>query len=143
MSEYIEVLLLVLLATVKFIAAAGILLAKNTTHPIHGFMILLAGGSIGTLVFYYLGGKINLLLQKVIKKKQKKKFSWMNRLIVRVKSNYGLIGLSLLGPVLFSIPVGCFLAARFYADNRNTLSIMLGAVLFWSIILSSFKLLYT
>lgn len=131
----IEILLVLLLSSVKFAFAVGYMLANGFNYQ-KTSLTLLIGGSIGILIFFYFGSFINTLINKTITKKKKKKtFSKMNRFIVRIKSNYGLIGLSLLTPVVFSIPVGCFLVSRFYANNKLVVPIMLGGVLFWSLIL--------
>ena len=99
----IEILLVLLLSSVKFAFAVGYMLAKGFNYQ-NTSLTLLIGGSIGIIVFFYFGTFINNFLNKITtKKKEKKKFSRMNRFIIKIKSSYGLIGLSLLTPIFFSI----------------------------------------
>lgn len=130
----IEIFLVLLLSSVKFAFAVGYMLANGFNYQ-KTSLTLLIGGSIGIVIFFYFGTFINSLINKTIKRKKKKVFSKMNRFIVSIKSNYGLIGLSILTPIAFSIPLGCFLVSRFYGSNKLVVPIMLGGVLFWSLIL--------
>ncbi|MCH1437425.1 MAG: hypothetical protein L7U70_05005 [Flavobacteriales bacterium] len=61
---------------------------------------------------------------------------------MNVIRNYGLFGLSIFSPVLISIPVGAFLAARFF-DNQKyvALAVMSISVVLWSVSISSFLFL--
>ena len=143
MGSVSEIITLLLLSATKFVVAAGVLLIGKGYSYQNTVLILLCGGSFGTFVFFYFGEGVNILINKLLNKKKKKKtFTKMNRFIIKVKSGYGLIGLALLTPVLFSIPLGCFLAARFYYKNKWTLPALLSAVVFWSFILPLIKLYF-
>ncbi len=72
------------------------------------------------------------------KKKERKLFSSRSRRIVRVKSNYGLGGIALLTPLLFSIPVGAFIAIRYFKKKGVIVFWLLAANLFWSVIYAGF-----
>ena len=74
--------------------------------------------------------------------KPKKIFTRKNKIIVTVKKRFGLLGIALLTPSLFSIPIGCFLAVRYFKDKQRIVIYMFGSILFWSVFLSSFKLLF-
>ncbi|HRP61384.1 MAG TPA: hypothetical protein PK833_14020, partial [Vicingus sp.] len=98
-------------------------------------------GTIGVFVFYYFSSWINQLINRLIKRsKPKKVFTKQNRIIVNIKAKYGIYGIAFLMPIFFSIPVGCFLASRFYMNKKSTLPILLLAVLFWSIVIPLIKL---
>ncbi|PKP47394.1 MAG: hypothetical protein CVT95_05715, partial [Bacteroidetes bacterium HGW-Bacteroidetes-12] len=71
----------------------------------------------------------------------KKQFTKKNRWIITLKTKYGLIGISTLSPIFFSIPLGCFLASRFYRNEKKTVFIMLLGVLFWSIVFTVVKII--
>lgn len=62
-----------------------------------------------------------------------KKFTRKNKIIVIVMQRFGLIGISLLTPLLLSIPIGCFIAVRYFKDKQNIVVHMFGSVLFWSV----------
>lgn len=142
--SYYEIFFLLAFSATKFMASALYILAIKRISWNSTFFILLIGGSIGILVFYYLGAFINKLIDKLLDRWRKDKtpskiFSRSSRRIINVKSKYGLIGISILTPLLFSIPLGCFLATRFFKKNSQTLIIMLLGVVFWTIVLSFTK----
>lgn len=52
--------------------------------------------------------------------KYKKKFTRMNKFIVRVKHRFGIIGVSLYAPFFLSVPGGSIIAAKFYGKDKRT-----------------------
>ncbi|MBV6484923.1 MAG: hypothetical protein KFKLKKLM_01461 [Flavobacteriales bacterium] len=141
MDAIIEIALLLVFAAIKFLFAAGYLLIDKG-YPYHQTVLLLiVGGTIGVFVFYYFSSWINQLINRLIKRsKPRKIFTKQNRIIVNIKAKYGIYGIAFLMPIFFSIPVGCFLASRFYMNKKSTLPILLLAVLFWSIVIPLIKL---
>ena len=139
-----EFALVFLFAATKFAMALGYMLLPTVGYSyIEIVFTLLTGGSTGIVVFYYATGWINKQINKLFKPKKKKKvFTKTNRRFIKIKNRYGLIGISILTPVLFSIPIGCFLASRFYAGEKKTIPVMLGGILFWSFVLPLFRLAY-
>lgn len=142
----IKFLGLILLTTVKFFAVALILLVDKSITPTELFLVLLIGGTLGVLVFYFLGTLVNTLLDKLflLWKKEaepKKQFTKKNRWIITLKTKYGLIGIAALSPIFFSIPLGCFLASRFYRKKKTTLFMMLFGILCWSIVFTVVKII--
>lgn len=142
-AKYIS---LVVLTAVKFLAAALIMLADKTTGIVEMIAILSIGGVIGTLVFFYLGNLINRVINFFINKWKKKHtpkkiFTLSNRRFMKIKSTYGLLGISILTPVILSIPLGCFLATRFYGTTTAILLKMLFGVLGWLIVFTAIKLM--
>lgn len=107
------------------------------------------GGLIGVFFFFYLSSAIMLLISRMAagsdKKKPskpKKKFTWKNKIIVHVKREYGLIGLAAITPVLLSIPLGTFLAARFFRNPRKVILYLSASVVVWSVIVSSVVIIF-
>lgn len=141
MDSILEIGLLLIFAAIKFLFAAGYLLIDKG-YPYHQTVLLLiVGGTIGVFVFYYFSGWINLLINRLIKRsKPRKVFTKQNRTIVKIKSKYGIYGIAFLMPIFFSIPIGSFLASRFYMNKKSTLPILLLAVVFWSLVLPLIKL---
>lgn len=140
MDSILEILGLMALSGVKFMLAPG-----TTMLAGYGFMetvlITTAGGTIGVFVFYYAGEFIFCTVRDWINKRRKNKkvrktFSRTNRLIVKTKLNYGLLGLAVITPTLLSIPLGSMIAARFFRYNRLTLPALVGSVIIWSILIS-------
>lgn len=150
MEEILKILGLATLSGLKFFLGVPATVAAGYSF-IPTMLITSIGGIAGFFVFFYIGeikwiryyfGKLmdwifNLLgLERA--QKQKKKFSKTNRLIVTVKGKYGLIGLALLTPCLFSIPLGSLLAARYFDDNKATIPYMILSIIFSSFVLTSF-----
>ena len=130
---------LALLASVKYLYTPPVILELGYSFW-ETIFIMLAGGIAGTLVWYYIGGLlikgIQALWQRVVppSNKPKKKFSRKNKLIVKVKSRWGLIGLALITPTIISIPIGTLLAARYFGHNWRTLPYMLLSVVGWGFV---------
>ncbi len=142
-----EVLTVVLTSSTKFFLAP--FLAKN----IYGFSFMetvgmtIAGGWIGVLFFYLFSGWVvrkttERRWKKAVKDrargkyKPRKKFTRMNKLIIRVKWGFGLIGLAAITPPLVSIPLGSVLAAKYFRKNPFTLAALMFSVVVWSFLLT-------
>jgi hypothetical protein len=143
-SALTEFIIIFLFAATKFAMALGYMLLPNTNYNyIEIVSTLIAGGTTGVFFFYYFSNWINLLLNKLfIPKKKKKVFTKSTRRFITIKNKYGLIGISTLTPILLSIPLGCFLASRFYADKKTTIPIMLAGIVFWAFVLPLIRLFY-
>ncbi|HNW99098.1 MAG TPA: hypothetical protein PKK00_11875 [Bacteroidales bacterium] len=117
------------------------------------------GGLAGVLFFYYIsevlialfkkiwpGIKVYFVKQKIHPvneiKKSKKSFSKKNKFIVMTRRKYGLWGIAALTPVLLSIPLGTFLANKYYRNKKNVLFSLCISVLCWSIVMSSFYFIF-
>lgn len=148
MEKILQILLVLMLSSTKFLTAP--ITALNIGF---GYLQTLGlttlGGVIGVLFFYFLSNGIMFLFGRLNKHfrpdatpPKKRAFTWKNRLIVRVKRDYGLIGLAAITPTMLSIPVGTFLAARFFPDRRKVLSYLVASVVVWSIIISSVVIMF-
>jgi hypothetical protein len=139
-----EFILVFLFAATKFAMSLGYMLLPSVDYSYFEIVItLLTGGTTGIVTFYYATGWLNRMINKILpSKKPKKKFTKGNRRFIKIKNKYGLIGISMLTPVLFSIPIGCFLASRFYAGKKTTIPIMLIGIVFWAFVLPLIRLSY-
>lgn len=59
-----------------------------------------------------------------IELKQRKKFTKLNRFIVRIKMRIGLIGICFWAPFFMSIPIGSIVTAKFYGKRHVTFPLM-------------------
>jgi hypothetical protein len=143
-TEILELIGLLLLAGSKFAVAVGFLISPATEFSyLESVAMLISGGFTGILFFYYFSNWINKLILKIFQKKKKKQlFSKKVRRFIKIKNKYGLIGIALITPIAISIPVGSFIASRFFSKNKFTLIFMLAGVLFWSLTLPLIKLIY-
>lgn len=57
--------------------------------------------------------------------KQKRKFTPMNKFIVRIKRSLGIIGVSLWAPFFLSVPIGSIVAAKFYGHQKKTFPLII------------------
>ena len=103
------------------------------------FLVTVSGGIFGNIFFTNLS---SIILKKwhVYRIKRgyihkRKIFTTANRRIIRVKKRFGLTGIALLTPILFSIPLGALIAEKFYKDKRTIIIYLSCAVLFWNIVI--------
>jgi hypothetical protein len=102
------------------------------------------GGILGVVVFFYFSDFLIRMWKKYwpdflsIPRKNKKIFSRANRRFVRIKVKYGLPGIVILSPVLLSIPLGAFLAAKYYGIKPKTIIMLIAGQIFWSVIYTVF-----
>lgn len=143
MSDFWIVVSVFLLSSVK-LAAGGIPLAIALNFSfMETIVITSAGGLIGTLAFVYLSEWLIRAWGIFFPRSKKARvFTKRNRMIVRVKNKFGLMGLSLLTPLFFSIPIGSFLAVRYYRNKGLIVAHMALSILLWSTCFSTVQLLF-
>jgi uncharacterized protein involved in cysteine biosynthesis len=69
-------------------------------------------------------------------KKPVRIFSRKSRFLVKVKTTYGFWGIIIATPFLLTIPVGAFLANRYYAKRPQTVPFMIISIISWAGFLS-------
>lgn len=143
-----QILLIVILSATKFLTAPITSLNIGFGY-LETLVITTLGGLVGVFFFFYLSSAIMLLIAKMAsqfskgkKPKKKKSFTWKNKIIVRIKRDYGLIGLAAITPTFLSIPVGTFLAARYFDDQKKVLTYLSASVIVWSVIVSSVVIIF-
>ena len=140
-AEILKILSVFLLSAVKF-GIGGVPAAVFANFPFFKAMLItISGGMTGVVVFTYLSDWINHKLQKMSSGKPKKKFTLTNKTIVYVKKYFGLIGLSIITPLVLSIPLGVFLAVRYYHDKNKVIRYMFISITLWAVLL--FYVLHT
>ena len=146
---------MLLLSSFKFAFAVPIGLYQYKLTFIETVVITSIGGILGVLFFaflsamliklwqkYYVGStvdkKIRSAFNKIfnIKPKKKKIFTRRNKMIIKTKRNYGLIGLALITPSLLSIPIGTFLILRYFPNRKKSILILILSVILWALIFS-------
>jgi len=152
---------ILVLSSVKFFLGAPYSFILGLSY-FETFILTTLGGILGTLFFFYLSNKflrivfLNrdrivlylhnirccLLLSNFFYArntrpgKQKKVFTFKNRMLVRIKRQYGLPALVILTPVVLSIPLGTFLVNRYYSGSRMAIIYLSVSVVAWSAVLS-------
>src|ERR1035437_1793004 len=119
-----------------FIACAvkpGLVGLPTTVFAFHFSFLqtLLVSGSAGicgSFVFCFLSDEIIRLyewfLNKCFPNRKKKKFTKTNRLLISVKHYFGIKGIAFLAPLILSIPLGSFVAIRFFGHRNKTILYM-------------------
>jgi hypothetical protein len=154
----IKIFHVILLASVKYIITLpyAMLIGLNYEQAIFA---VLTGGIGGFLFFYYLSkpvikgfGHIQEFICRIIsrfykksfrslcerekKHKKVKVFSWKNRFLVRFKRTYGFWGVIVCTPLFLTIPLGAFLAGRYYSGRRHIVMYMIISITGWAAVLT-------
>jgi uncharacterized membrane protein len=99
------------------------------------------GMMITVALITFFGDYIQRFFTKLFQRgepKKKKRFTRTNRLAIRVRRRFGLIGISFLTPILFSPIVGAILALAFRYHKRDIMLNMLLSACVWGVIQSLF-----
>lgn len=141
MGAWLQIVGLLLLSSTKFLFAPSTVVAAGYDYK-ETIIITTLGGWMGVLIFYYFGRVlIELILRRFINPNKKKSpFTFTNKLIIKTKVKYGIIGLAAITPVLISIPIGSIIAARYFSRVSLTVPYLLVAVLAWSLILTTISI---
>jgi hypothetical protein len=126
------------LATFKFMFAAFPGPALGLSF-IETFLCVFFGGTISAAVFYFSSDFFMLRAsQKRIKKMKRleeegnpiKKFTFINKFIVRCKSRFGMYVVCFWAPFFLSVPLGSIVVAKFYGKLKYTfLYVFVGMVI--------------
>ena len=155
-----KIIHVIVLASVKYILMLPYAMIIGLDYK-QALIAVLLGGIGGFLFFYYLSKKFIVVVnyiwphlckicptpfkerykdffEKRRKRKSRKIFSRKNRMIARFKSTYGFWGIILATPVLLTIPVGAFLANKYYSKRKHTVLYMILSITGWAGVLSGF-----
>ncbi len=156
MSGFLKILIVFLVSSIKFLIAPALSFGMGLNF-VQTWLSTTAGGIVGVVVFFFLSKWILQLYSKyffyyfhlfrlklyktlnisVPKFIPARRFTRRNRMIIKIVKKFGMAGIVILTPVLLSIPLGTFIAARYYSTNRFLLVYLSGSVLFWSLFMSS------
>jgi hypothetical protein len=153
-----KIIHVILLASVKYFYTLPYALVIGLEFE-QAIIALLAGGMGGFLFFYYLSKYVirafnfvwpyicNLVPQFIkrcyreffTRKKVKSKtkiFTRKKRFLVRFRKTYGFWGIIIATPVLLSIPLGAFLAGKYYRHRRHLVFYMMCSIVAWATVFS-------
>ncbi|MDQ3047421.1 MAG: hypothetical protein M3R27_07730 [Bacteroidota bacterium] len=149
-QQIIEIIGVFLLSTVKFVFG-GVPVALGLGFSFFKAVFVTSlGGCTGVIIFVYMSEWIMKRIKVRAANKRlkfphalrKNIFTRKNKSIVKIKMKFGLLGIAFITPLLLSIPLGCFLAVRYFKDKPRIIAVMFGAILFWSISTASFELFF-
>lgn len=150
MEYWWELLSVFLLSTVKFVFGGLVMALGLKFSFLESVIVTTSGGFTGVFVFVELSEKLVSFINARKKKKksanpdmpEKKKFTIRNKTIIKIKQRYGLLGFSIFAPFFIPIPLGCFLAVRYFNNKKRIIWYLSGSVLFWSVTVSSLHFLF-
>ncbi|MGZ4033575.1 MAG: hypothetical protein ACXVPU_10545 [Bacteroidia bacterium] len=140
MNSWWEITLVFLLSTIKFVFG-GVPLALSFGFPFfEAVTVTTLGGFFSAVFFVNISDWIISRYKKKAATKyllnpnlpRKKKFTKRNRFIIHVKTRFGLLGFSFIVPFLIPIPIGSFLAVRYFHHKQKVILYMFCSILFWS-----------
>lgn len=140
MGEYWDIISVFLLSTFKYVLGGVPLAVGLGFSYLKAVTVTSLGGIVGSTFFVFLSEKIVKAAQKIRHKreekthKKKKIFTRKNKTIVYIKMKFGLAGIVISAPVLISIPLGCYLAVRYFKNRNKILSYMYASVVLWSMV---------
>lgn len=148
----IQILLTILFSSVKFAMTFPVAVLQFEFAFLETILWTNVGGVLGIYFFAFLSGKLIAWWNRTFKKKHsvslenssggKKTFTKRNRRIVRIKQQYGLIGIALSTPIVLSIPLGTFLVVRYYRTSRSKFLYLIASNIIWSVIYAAFYLFW-
>jgi hypothetical protein len=138
----IQIILTILSSSVKFAMTFPLAVLQFNFNFAETVLWTNVGGVLGIYFFTYLSDIIMEWWKRTFRKKQKKIFTKKNRRIVRIKQNYGLIGIALITPLLLSIPVGTFLMERYYPRSKYKIVALITSNIVWSVIYTLFYIFW-
>ena len=130
----------------KFAATFPVAIFGLSMTPVETILYINLGGIIGVILFAKFWEVIIMVWNRIFpskkestrKSKPKKIFTRRNRRIINLKSKYGLAGIVILNPILLSIPIACFLVAKYYGNTVKNLSFLVAGQFGWSLIYTFF-----
>ena len=136
-QEIISVILMMLVCAIKFLTGPLVVLAAgyNTWQTI---LIAFVGGVAGCWFFFFMGGRFFTWWEMKFGKRNRRRFTKKNRFIVRFKNKFGMPGVAGL-TALISIPVTCFIAAKYFRGSKQAMPSFIAWIAFYSIFLTLFS----
>ena len=148
----IQILLTILFSSFKFAATFPLVIIQFNFSFLETILWTNVGGIAGIYFFAFLSGKLIAWWNRTFRKPghhspdkedpAKKIFTRRNRRIVRIKQRYGLIGIAASTPFLLSIPVGVFLAVRYYRTSSSKFIYLIASNVVWSVIYTAFYMFW-
>lgn len=104
---------------------------------IETYLACVAGGIFSAFIFYFSAeffmhrahnkkvAKEKELIAQGISPQRKKKFTRMNKFVVRIKRTLGIVGTSFWAPFFLSVPLGSIITAKFYGHHKKTFPLII------------------
>jgi len=130
-----EILGWLALSFIKFVIMPSTAIAAGL-DPWWVFGYSASGAVLGLLLMQPIIRNLFQWRSRVRRRKGKPTFTPGRKRVVRIKQNFGILGIAFLGG-LVGVPVGAFLAYKYFGHHSSTLPIMCGAYVVWSAVLTT------
>ena len=140
MNSWWQIASVFLLSTIKFVFG-GIPLALSYGFPFfEAVTVTTLGGFTGAVIFvnasdWFLDRYKRKTAEKFALNPNlplKKKFTKTRRIIIKTKNRFGIWGFALIIPFLIPIPLGSFMAVRYFHNKQKILMSLFASILLWS-----------
>jgi len=139
--------------TFKFLFAHWALYAAFPLEGLDSIIeiyLSISAGAISTMAVFYFSS--DFMMERAAKKRKlkqaialekgipfipKRKFTRINKLMVKVKRKIGIYGITVLAPLFLSIPLGSVVCAKFYGDQKKTFPLMILFTSLYSLLMCS------
>jgi len=103
-------------------------------------LVTCSGSFTGILIFTNVSAALmrwwhNAKIKYFRNHRHPKVFTKTNRRIISIKKRFGIWGIAFFTPILLSIPVGTFVAERFYKDKKKVVFVMTVVVCSWNTVI--------
>ena len=153
-----KILHVILLASVKYFITLPYAMIIGLNYQ-QAVISVLIGGIGGFLFFYYLSKRVlvwfdylkpklcrfipsfiklrfQIFCERITTKYPSKIFSRKSRFISKIKTTYGFWGIIIATPFILTIPLGAFLANKYYSKRRHTVPFMILSIIGWAAVLT-------
>lgn len=144
MNDWLQIVSVTLICTIKFIIGLGMALAYNFT-PIVFFLTTVGGGMLGVFIYLYLWDFILIVKKKLVKPKPHTvhiKISKNIRKLVHFSRTWGIYGIALVTPTIISMPVGTLICRAIEKNKWHIKLVMFFSLSFWSILVITLQKLF-
>ncbi len=141
------------LSTVKFMFAPMSGPALGLTF-FETYLSCVGGAIFSAAIFYFSANyfmrrarekylrKVQRSIENGTPLKQKRNFTRVNKLVVRIKRSMGLIGISFWAPLFLSIPGGSIVTAKFYGKKSITFPLIVAGIFFNGAVITGITYLF-
>ena len=147
----VQVIITILSSAVKFAMTFPLAIMQFQFSFPETILWTNVGGILGIYFFAFLSEKLIAWWNRTFRNRpifpdgysrDKKIFTRRNRRIIRIKQQYGLIGIAVTTPFLLSIPVGTFLVVRYYRSRKIKFTYLIISNMGWSVIYTIFYMFW-
>ncbi len=148
-----------LLASVKYIITLPYAMLIGLDYS-QAIIAVLVGGIGGFLFFYYMSKTVlrqaerlwpiifnylpifikiryqTFIQRRLLNRKPARAFTRKSRFLVKLRTTYGFWGIIIATPFLLTIPVGAFLANKYYSKQKRIVPYMIMSIVGWAAVLS-------